>query len=77
MQVSKLLDDTKNDTKIKVHLARMQFVSVHRGGKTQNFPVSNFLRAKTFQTVSQNKPKKRMAASHNIVKECVINVLGL
>ena len=49
MQVSKLLDDTKNDTKIKVHLARMQFVSVHRGGKTQNFPVSNFLRAKTFQ----------------------------
>ena len=48
-----------------------------RGAKTQNIPGSNFLRAKTFRTVSHNKPKKRMVASYNIAKECVINVLGL
>ena len=48
---------------------------MHRGAKTQNFSDSNFLCAKTFpeeahETVSRDKPKKCVFASHSIVKEC-------
>ena len=49
-----------------------------RGAKTQNFSDSNFLRAITFQT-NCAKPfhttsVKARFASHDIVKECVMNV---
>ena len=50
-----------------------------RGTKPQNFPDSNFLRAKgeECKTVSGYKPKKRVFASHKFAKECesIINVI--
>ena len=50
-----------------------------RGAKTQNFPDSNFLRAKTFRTKCVKSflttSLKSAFASHDIAKEVVMNVL--
>ena len=51
-----------------------------RGAKTQNFPDSNFLRAKTFRTKCVESflttSLKSAFASHDIAKEAVMNVLA-
>ena len=51
-----------------------------RGAKTQNFPNSNFLRAKTFRTKCVKSflttSLKSAFASHDIAKEAVMNVLA-
>ena len=51
-----------------------------RGAKTQNFPDSNFLRAKTFRTKCVKSflttSLKSAFASHDIAKEAVMNVLA-
>ena len=52
------------------------------GAKTKDFLGSNSLRAKTFWTKRAKQflttsLQKRAFASHDISKECVVNVLGL
>ena len=53
-----------------------------RGAKNQIFLDSNVFCATNFtdkarETVSRDKPRKRVFASHDIAKECVFNVLVL
>ena len=59
----------------------LENMHITRGTKTQNFPDSNFFRAKNFRT-KRAKPflatnLKRVFASQDIAKECVFNVLEL